>query len=489
MSANVLLILSDEHSSKVLGCYGNPVVRMPHLDALAARGTLFTNAYTNSPVCVPARASMATGKYLNQIGFWDNADPYDGSITSWHHRARAAGHRTTAIGKLHFRSHEDDNGFSEELLTMHVAEGKGDLMGLVRDELPERGNAAKMANLAGPGESSYTRYDRQITAGACAWLEARGREHALGAAGKPWVLKVSLVAPHFPLTAPDAYYWHYFNDPALPMPKLYRADERPDHPFLREYATSFAYDKHFVDETAVRRAIAGYYGLCSFLDDNIGRLLAVLEATGLSEVTQVIYVSDHGDNLGARGLWGKSNMYEESVAVPLIMAGPGVPVARICRTPVSLVDIFPTVLSTLGVPRVAEDDLMPGRSLNVILAAPDDPERVVFSEYHGMGSTSAAYMVRKGRYKYVHYVHRPTQLFDLATDPEEFLDRAANPAHTAVRTKLESELRLICDPDDTDRRAKARQQHLLDLSGGREAVLARGDLGFSPPPGDAAEFR
>jgi len=192
-----------------------------------------------------------------------------------------------------------------------------------KNELPERGNAAKMANLAGPGESNYTRYDRQITARACACLEARGREQALGAVGKPWVLKVSLVAPHFPLAAPDAYYWNYFNDPALPMPKLYRADERPDHPFLREYAASFAYDKHFVDETGVRRAVAGYYGLCSFLDDNIGRLLAVLEATGLGEVTQVIYVSDHGDNPGARGLWGKSNMYEESVAVPLIMAGPG----------------------------------------------------------------------------------------------------------------------------------------------------------------------
>jgi choline-sulfatase len=489
MPSNLLVILSDEHSSKVLGCYGNPVVKTPHLNALAARGTRFAHAYTNSPVCVPARASMATGKYVNQVGFWDNADPYDGSITSWHHRAREAGHRATAIGKLHFRSHEDDNGFSEEMLTMHVVEGKGDLMGLVRDELPERGNAAKMANLAGPGESSYTRYDRQITARACAWLEARGRERALGTTDKPWVLKVSLVAPHFPLTAPEKHYWGYFNNPALPMPKLYRADERPSHPYLREYAASFSYDKHFADETAVRRAIAGYYGLCSFLDDNIGQLLAVLEAEGLSGTTQVIYVSDHGDNLGARGLWGKSTMYEESVAVPLIVAGPGVPMGRTCRTPASLVDMFPTVLDTLGIPHAAEDDLMPGRSLDAVVTEPDDPERLVFSEYHGMGSTAAAYMVRKGRYKYVHYIRHPAQLFDLAADPEEFCDLASDLAHAPVRAKLECELRLICDPEKADRRAKTRQQHLLELTGGRQAVLGRGDLGYSPPPGIEAEFQ
>jgi choline-sulfatase len=182
-------------------------------------------------------------------------------------------------------------------------------------------------------------------------------------------------------------------------------------------------------------------------------------------------------------------MYEESVAVPLIVAGYGVPRARACRTPVSLVDLFPTVLDTLGVARTAEDDRMPGRSLNAILAEPDDPERLVFSEYHGMGSTAAAYMVRKGRYKYVHYVRHPAQLFDLAADPEEFCDLAADPAHVAVRARLECELRVICDPDTTDHRAKARQQHLLDLAGGREAVLARGDLGHSPPPGITAQFR
>src|SRR4051812_4040991 len=113
---NLLIIMSDEHSRKVLGCYGNSVVKTPHLDALAERGTLFTDAYTTCPICVPARAAFALGKYVHQIGFWDNADPYDGSQESWHHLMRARGHDVVSIGKLHFRSSDDDNGFTEELL-------------------------------------------------------------------------------------------------------------------------------------------------------------------------------------------------------------------------------------------------------------------------------------------------------------------------------------------------------------------------------------
>jgi choline-sulfatase len=263
---NLLFILSDEHSNKAVGCYGNSMVVTPHIDALARRGTRFANAYTNCPVCVPARASLATGRYIHQVGFWDNADPYDGSIPSWHHRARDAGHDVVAIGKLHFRSSSDDNGFSEEQRTMHVVEGKGDLMGLVRDELPERGNAWKMAKMAGPGESSYTAYDRDITNRAMAWLKSRAGLQS----GKPWVLLVSFVAPHFPLTAPEHWFRRYFDDPALPMPKLYAAAERPRHPYLVEYADAFAYDKYFNDEASVRRAIAGYYGLFSrgFADTN-----------------------------------------------------------------------------------------------------------------------------------------------------------------------------------------------------------------------------
>jgi choline-sulfatase len=298
---------------------------------------------------------------------------------------------------LHFRSSSDDNGFSQEQRTMHVVEGKGDLMGLVRDELPERGNAWKMAKMAGPGESSYTAYDRDITNRAMAWLKSRGGLQS----GKPWVLFVSFVAPHFPLTAPEHWYRRYYEAPALPMPKLYAAAERPRHPYLVEYGDAFAYDKYFNDEASVRRAIAGYYGLCSFLDENVGKVLSTLHETGLAANTRIIYTSDHGDNLGARGLWGKSNMYEESVAVPLVMAGMDVPAGHVSPTPVSLVDIYPTVLDAIGSTPHSDGHDMPGESLIGLVRA-HMPDRVVFSEYHGMGSTGGVFMVRKGRHKYVH---------------------------------------------------------------------------------------
>jgi choline-sulfatase len=108
---NLLIIMSDQHSRTRLGCYGDPIVKTPNLDKLAEQATRFDACWTPSPVCIPARAAFATGKYIHQIGFWDNADPYDGSVPSWHHRLRDRGHRVVSIGKLHFRSDEDDSGF------------------------------------------------------------------------------------------------------------------------------------------------------------------------------------------------------------------------------------------------------------------------------------------------------------------------------------------------------------------------------------------
>ena len=108
--ANLLILMSDEHDPRWMGCSGNALMHTPHLDRLAARGLRFTDAYTTCPICVPARAAFAVGKYIHQIGFWDNADPYDGSAPSWHHRLRDEGHRVVSVGKLHFRSTDDDNG-------------------------------------------------------------------------------------------------------------------------------------------------------------------------------------------------------------------------------------------------------------------------------------------------------------------------------------------------------------------------------------------
>jgi len=481
---NLLIIMSDEHSVRSVGCYGNDLVKTPHIDALAARGTRFSSAYCTSPVCIPARAGFALGKYQHQIGFWDNADPYDGSVPSWHHKLRDRGHNVTSIGKLHFRSAKNDNGFSSELIPMHVIDAKGDLLGLVRDNMPERKGAWKMAGMAGPGESIYTRYDRDIAEQAQIWLREQAAKHR----EKPWVLFVSFVAPHFPLTAPSEYFYRYYLDPNLPWPKQYAQSERPQHPYLREYGRVFAYDKYFDTDDKVRRALAGYYGLCSFLDEQIGKVLKALEETAFAANTRIVYTSDHGDNLGSRGVWGKSTMYEEAAAVPLIVVGSEIPKGRVVNEHVSHVDVYPFIFESVGeAEQLKSETDLPGTSIATLTAGVPS-NRTVVSEYHGMGSSGAVFMVRFGAFKFVHYVHCEPQLFNIEEDPQELRDLAGEDSYAEVLNEGRARLLAILDPVKVDQRVRARQRELLELNGGREVVIAKGDLGFSVPPGVSPMF-
>ena len=486
---NLLIIMSDEHNPKVMGCAGHPFIRTPNLDRLAARGTRFTAAYTTSPICVPARAAFALGKYIHQVGYWDNVDAYEGATPSWHHHLRARGHQVTSIGKLHFRGMPgDDHGLSQEIVPMHIYQGRGDIKMLIRNPPPLRKGGTKLAKSAGPGESSYTVYDRDIAAQSQVWLHQQGeREQREGSPAKPWVLFVSLVAPHFPLTAPPEHYYGYWRR-ELPMPKLYDKSQRPSHPYVRDYAEISMYDQGFDGPESVKRALAGYFGLVSAVDENIGKVLAALEHSGLAANTRVLYTSDHGDNNGARGLWGKSTMYEEAAGVPLILAGPDVPAGRRNGTPASHVDVLPLALQCVGANDPELRAGCPGVSL-LDMAREAERDRAVLSEYHTMGSKSAVFMLRDARYKYVHYLDGyPPQLFDMANDPEELVDLGADPAGRATVRAMEAKLREFCDPQDVDRRAKQRQMELLERFGGYDAAMKTGDLGYTPAPGSRPDF-
>jgi choline-sulfatase len=237
----------------------------------------------------------------------------------------------------------------------------------------------------------------------------------------------------------------------------------------------------------VQRALAGYFGLVSLLDEHIGKIMATLSDLGLNDSTDILYTSDHGDNLGARGLWGKSTMYEEIAGVPFIAAGPSFPAGLVVDTPVSHVDAFPTIVESAGQDFAQLKNDHPGINLCEI-AKGIKPVRTVLSEYHGMGSTTGAYMIRVGQYKYVHYVKYPAQLFDLLSDPEEMTDVADRPEMASVLTECRQKLYALLDPVAVDAQAKKRQSELLATHGGREAVIARGDLGFTPAPGTAAAF-
>ena len=203
-----------------------------------------------------------------------------------------------------------------------------------------------------------------------------------------------------------------------------------------------------------------------------------LEETGLSENTTVIYSSDHGDNVGARGLWGKSNCYEESAAIPMIMAGPDI-AHDSCDTAVSLLDISATIPSFFGLEPAPE---MVGTDLRALAQSPIDKNRVIFSEYHAAGAVTGAFMVRKGDWKLIYYVGFSPELFNLVTDPDEIINYAEDPACSELLADMMAELRAICDPEAVDAQAHDEQRAMVDALGGLEAVRDMGPKGATPPP-------
>jgi choline-sulfatase len=475
---NLLFIMSDEHQARALGCAGHPIVKTPNLDRLAARGTRFTNAYTTSPICVPSRASFATGQYVNRIGYWTNAHPYEGAVEGWGHQLLAAGHPSVSVGKLHYRFETDPCGFEQMIIPLNVVDGVGALRQAVKDPLAPPPSTSRFATEIGPGDSSYQKYDSDITERTCQWLRAQ----AAAPGDKPWMLYSSHVCPHYPLIARREFF-DLYDVEAMPLPKEYRTG-KVYHPWFHALREATNDDQHFTDDNR-KLGMACYYALCSFVDANVGRILDTLDETGLAETTRVIYVSDHGENLGARGMWGKSNLFEESVAIPMIAAGPDIPAGKTCATPVSLVDGYPTILHALGLSDGRRDAAHPGTSLIDIAGREDQADRVAFSEYHAMGATSAGFMIRKGQWKYNVYAgFENPELYDLEADPEEMTDLGTDPAFTEIRAGLHKELLAICDPAEVEARSKADQQALVEKYGGRDAVLARGTFQASPVPGE-----
>jgi choline-sulfatase len=474
---NFLFIFSDQHHRLFSGAYGHPLVQTPHLDALAARGTRFQNAYTNCPICVPERASLATGRYVHQTRFWDNGHPYDGSIPSWHQRLREQGYICDSIGKLHFKGQGADHGFSREVEPLHVVDGEGDVLGCIRDNPPFRDKEGELSR-AGGGDSTYLQYDARCSDHAVHWLDEHQNDD------KPWSVFLNFVCPHPPYIAPEELYARYPLDD-IPLPPQWTPDTWPDHPVIDYFRRFFSMENGH-DEETVRRVAAAYMGTTTYLDQQIGKVLNALEKLGLTDDTRIIYSSDHGECLGARGLFGKFTLYDEAASVPLIMAGPDVPVGKVVETPVSLVDIFPTALECVGVKQVDED--LPGRSLWQ-LANESDQERTVLSEYHALGTEHGCFMLRRARYKYNYYVGAPPQLFDLQEDPDELNDLSTVAEHRPLLQDFERELRALLNPEAVDAQARADQKAQVDAHGGEAVVRAKGAFDHSPTPGEKPAFR
>lgn len=455
---NILVIMSDEHAPQFSGAYGHPLVRTPRMDALAAAGVLFEHAYCNTPLCAPSRASFMTGRYPHHTGAWDNATPLASDAVTWAHLLRAAGYDVVLAGKQHFIGPDQLHGFRAQLARDLHAEHAHAIYawaeGMRVAPQPWPGLAQ-----AGPGTTVEIETDDAVEDAALAYLRDPARK------AQPWAMQVGFIAPHFPLVVPQRF-WDEYPPESVNLPILPPGHLDQQHPVYQRMRAMFGMAKEFPEELT-RRGRAGYYGLIAYLDEKIGRLLDALDATGQREHTLVIYTSDHGEMAGEHGMWRKSNFYEQSVRVPLVLQWPGrLPAARRVAGVVSLVDVVATLLDAAGVEPVAPLD---GESLLPLARGEAaDWKNEAFAEYLAHGVARPMAMLRRGRYKLNYSLDDPPELYDLATDPGEFHDLAGDLGHAPVREELRARLLAHWNPVELERQVRQSQRERILI---RDATL------------------
>ena len=400
---NVVLLFADDQRADTIAAWGNPHIRTPTLDRLAARGTSFRGNYcfgsNSGAVCVPSRAMLLSGRT------WFDVPGDLSGVTTLPEHLRAAGYRTFAVGKWH-------NG--EKSLTRAFPDARSVFLGGMADH-----TKVAIADVT-DGEIGNRRTAERFSSvefadGAIEFLDSTKN------IDEPFFLYVAFTAPHDPRNPPELYRQIYYDDPP-PLP----ANFLPQHPFDNGLMKGMR-DENLAPyprpPEVIRDQIREYYGLITQLDEQVGRVLAALEASGHGDDTIVIYAADHGLALGSHGLLGKQSLYEDSMRTPLIVAGPGVPAGRSTKAFTYLYDLFPTILDLAGAP--LPDDLA-GSSLRPLW----EDQSATIRDSVFLPFTDKIRAVRDARWKLIVYPpinHR--QLFDLESDPDETTDLAADPAH------------------------------------------------------------
>ncbi|MBN1670050.1 MAG: sulfatase-like hydrolase/transferase [Kiritimatiellae bacterium] len=444
---NVLVIMSDQHNPHVMGCAGHPLVRTPALDRLAEHGVRFADVACSGPICVPARAGFMTGRLPSDIRVWSLGCVLPSDIPTFAHAFNLAGYESILCGRMHFLGPDQFHGFQHRLL--------GEVeTGFVSDEDRRHKTYAQTAsavkNVVGPGDSGYQAYDREAVKTCCNWL----REQAGKTRERPFMMVTGLVSPHNPLRCEADLFESYL--PQVELPQVPEAYLSGLHPAIRAWRERREVDSITADET--RRALAAYLGLVTFTDRLVGRIVNTLAETGLLEHTIVVYTTDHGDMAGEHGMWWKSNFYQGSIGVPLIIAWPtrfrqGATVNAVA----SLCDVGPTLLDVCGAPPLPGAW---GRSLRGFLETDgkiSDWRNEAVAEYSGLLGERPAYMLRSGPWKLNTYLgYDEPQLFNLQEDPDEFHDRAADPACARIKAELIQRVKDEWDGKGVERLIKLR---------------------------------
>ena len=425
---NFLIVMSDQHHPHVMGCEGDPVVRTPHLDRLAEGGTPFENCYCPSPLCVPSRMSFLTSRHPSANEVWSNQCILSSDIPTFAHALGAAGYETILDGRMHLVGPDRSHGFERHLVGAVSPAYIGARTKAIPPELSAASGQSRYAvEVAGPGRTGYQVFDECVAEAAAALLSGRSGARR----ERPFCLVAGFVLPHCPFVCPREDWEQYLDRVEMPeIPEGYFDDL---HPAMQLWRRNRGVEDLSEDET--RRARAGYYGLVTHFDRQVGRILNALEESGLSEDTVVIYTSDHGEMAGEHGLWWKSSFYEGSVGVPLIVSWPGQFGAGVRRGEVvNLVDIGPTLLEIAGAEALPDTA---GRSLvSLARGEPEEWEDETFSEHYPSHGVPPTRMIRRGPWKLVHFEGYRPQLFNLEDDPGEWHDLGDDPAHSEVQREL-----------------------------------------------------
>lgn len=439
---NVVVFMSDEHSPFISSVYGHPFVHTPNMERLAQLGTVFENAYAPSPLCLPSRSAFMTGRPVHQIQTYNNCKVIPFAHRSYGEVLAEQGVHTAYIGNgAALYCDPQDLGFTEMIL---AGKRKPSLdTSFRRNPLPIRGENVLNRGF-GPREDAWESEVRKVDA-AVRWL----LETAPTLNG-PWTLTVNVSKPHFPLYATPELWERYegFGD----LPRYGTDQESANHPYAKDLRMQFRTDEF--TEAQIRGMRQGYYACVSYVDRELGRLMDALNASGQADDTVVVYTSDHGEMLGELGLWWKSTLYERSARVPLIAAGAGFKPGARTSTPVSLLDLQAALFHAVDKRR---PEAWWGTPLQSIPTS--DPERVVFSEYHGHGVRSGAFMIRRGDWKLIYNMAAPHQLFNLREDPNELTNVWAN--HPKVGRSLVRDLYAICDPEVENENAHRFEERQL----------------------------
>lgn len=430
MARNILILMADELRFDLPGFMGNSIARTPHLDRLAGGAVVFENAYTPSPVCVPARQCIATGKYPLHTGcelFGEDLAP---GARTFARTFSEAGYLSVACGKLHHRGPDQMQGWLQRIGAETAVNWPAACGAEGREQIGRlKWRGAEELEIAGPGTSPLALHDRHTVDGAIDFL----RMHFEGMYRRtpeipPLLLMVSLQQPHFPLLGDPELFAHY-RDRVRPI----LADAPSPHPVLGRGALPCG---TAATSQQVRDATAAYYALVEKADSEFGRVISAIEGHGQSlDDWLIVMLSDHGEMLGEHAVWEKRKFYEGSVRVPMFVRAPDLWASARRRENVNTIDLFPTLCEVAGLSSPPDLD---GRSLAPLLEGRSgEVAGEVFSQYD-----IDEFMLKRGDLKYLAFGTKgPDVLFDLASDPGETASRIADPGYAAAAEAMRGRLR------------------------------------------------